>query len=154
MANRLRNLPDDLTTHPYPPPDYLFFSSFTYCYWLLFRNSEIIKTEIGRDLIVALLQYRARIPQPRKDIEVKFCDSENTFLTINWSKFVENAGACGIVLPRPTDSEEPPTDPTTIGAAKIIEESCEPVGDATIDVGVLGRQPSYDNMPISVPDGH
>jgi len=147
LATRLRDLPEDLTTSP--PPDYLFFSSFTYGCWLLDRNSGLIKTETGRDFIVALLQYRARIPQPRKDIEVEFCNPRNIFPTLNWSQFVENARASGIVLSQL--AEEPPADSITIGGVKIGEGSSSEAGDVTIDVGVLGGQPSYDGTAIHSP---
>jgi len=145
LAIRLRDLPDDLTT---PPPDYLFFSSFTYGYWLLEWNSDIIKTETGRDFIVTLLKYRARIHQPRKDIEVIFCDPENSYTT-NWLQFVEKAGASGVVLSQL--AEERPIDSMTIDGAKIAEGSSREAGDATIDVDVLGAQPSYGDTVIHSP---
>ena len=144
LATRLRDLPDDLTAHL--PPDRLFFSSLINGHYLLKMNSEIIKTETGRDFILALLYYRARIPQPRKDIEIKLCDSE--YFSINWSKFVEDAGVRGLVLPQPTG--EPPAEFTTVRGAEITEEASRPGSDATIDVGViLGGQTSYDNAPGS-----
>ena len=147
LATRLRNLPEDLTTSP--PPDYLFFASFTYGYRLLNWNSGLIKTETGRDFIVALLQYRVHIPQPRKDIEVEFCNPGNMLPTLNWSQFVEKAGASGVVLSQL--AEEPPADSITIDGAKISEGSSREAGDATINVGVLGGQPSYDDTAIHSP---
>jgi len=98
LVSDLQDLHEDPETGP--TPDYLFFASFAYANRLLFWHSDIIATETGRDLILAVLQYRERVI-PRKDLEDGFYNMniyEQKFDN-DWSEFVDKARALGIVVP-------------------------------------------------------
>jgi len=131
LASGLRDLHENPEAGP--SPDYLFFASFAYAHWLLFFRSDIVTTETGRDLILAILQYRERII-PRKDFEEGFYNLnyfewkfENT-----WSNFVDKARALGIVIP--PLAQEPPADLPPLEYAEIQEEPDHPSGDAVVEV--------------------
>jgi len=131
LASDLRDLHEDPEAGP--PPDYLFFASFAYAYCLLLRESDTITTETGRDLILAILQYRTRVI-PRKDLEDGFYNSNigRWKFDDDWSEFVDMARAIGIVVPPPT--QEPPADLPSLESAEIQEEPNYPSGDAVVEV--------------------
>jgi len=107
LVSDLRDLHEDPETGP--SPDFLFFASFAYANRLLFWHSDIIATETGRDLILAILQYRERVI-PRKDLEDRFYNMniyEQKFDN-DWSEFVDKARAVGIVVP--SLAQDPPAD--------------------------------------------
>jgi len=116
-----------------PSPAYLFFASFTYVFWLLARGSDTITTETGRDLILAILQYRARVI-PLKDFEDGFYNLNYYGWTFddNWSNFVGRARALGIVVP--SLAQEPPADLLSLKSAEIQPEPDHPSGDAVVEV--------------------
>jgi len=131
LASDLRDLHEDPEAGP--SPDYLFFTSFTYVFWLLFRESDTITTETGRDLILAILQYRERV-NPGKDFEDGFYNL-NIYgwkFDDHWSYFVNKARALGIAIALP--SQEPPGDLPQLESAEIQEELNHPSGDVVVEV--------------------
>ena len=128
LASGLRDLHDDPEVSP--SPDYLFFASFAHANWLLIWNSDTITTETGRDLILAILQYRERVI-PRKDIEDGFYNSCDWVFDKDWPKFVHCARKLGIVVPSP--DEELPAKISPLECAEI-QEADHPIGDAVISV--------------------
>jgi len=116
-----------------PSLDYLFFASFAYAYRFLSWDSDIIATETGRDLILAILQYRERVI-PRKDFEEGFYNLNfyGWKFDNDWSSFVSMARALGIVVP--SLAQEPPADLPSLESAEIQEESDHPSGDAVVEV--------------------
>jgi len=131
LASDLRDLHENPEAGP--SPDYLFFASFTYANRLLFWDYDTIVTETGRDLILAMLQYRDRVI-PRKDFEEGFYNSDihGRKFDDDWSNFVDEARALGIVVPPP--AQEPPADPPSLESAEIQEELDHPSGDAVVEV--------------------
>jgi len=131
LASDLRDLHEDPEAGP--SPDYLFFASFTYVFWLLILKSDTITTKAGRDLILAILQYRERVI-PQKDLEDGFYNSNVYGWTFddNWSDFVDKARALGIVVP--SLAQEPPADLPPLESAEIQEELDHPSGDAVVEV--------------------
>jgi len=130
-ASDLRDLPEDPEADP--SPDYLFFASFTYAYRLLSWDSDMIATETGRDLILAILQYRERVI-PRKDFEEGFYNMNLFGWTFDddWSMFVGRARELGIVVP--PLAQEPPADLPPLESAEIQPEPDHPSGDAVVEV--------------------
>ena len=116
-----------------PPPDYLFFASFTYANSLRVWASDIITTETGRGLILAILQYRTGVI-PRKDFEDGFYNWNigGWKFDDDWSEFVDKARALGIVVPPP--AQDPPADLLSLESAEIHEEPDHPSGDAVVEV--------------------
>jgi len=114
-----------------PSLDYLFFASFTYVRRLLFWESDMITTETGRDLILAILQYRERVI-PRKDIEDEFYNSYGWNFDNHWSRFVDKARELGIFVP-PLAQEAPAVLPP-LESAEIQPEPDHPPGDAVVEV--------------------
>jgi len=112
-----------------PSPDYLFFASFAYVYWLLVFESDTITTETGRDLILAILQYRERVI-PGKDLKEHFYNSYGRFDN-DWLSFINYATELGMVVP-PT-AQETPADLTSLDSAEIQERS-RLAGDAVVKV--------------------
>jgi len=145
LTTSLQDLPDDLTTHP--PPDYLFFASLLYVRLLLAFDSdkEIVKTDACQNLILSMLQYRAWVPQLRKDVEESFYNTIFTFEK-DWPDFVRRANKLGVVLPPPA---MPPSDPPPLEGTEIQEKTRQPSGDAIVDVQVdpLGKRSSKDAAP-------
>jgi len=131
LASDLRDLHEDPEAGP--SPDYLFFASFTYVRGLLFWDSDTIVTETGRDLILAILQYRERVV-PRKDLEDGFYNSNIKRQTFDgaWSNFFNKARALGIVVP--PLAQEPPADLPLLQSAEIQTEPGHPSGDAVVEV--------------------
>jgi len=131
LASDLRDFYEDPETGP--SPDYLFFASLAYAYWLLSWDSNIITTETGRDLILAILQYRERAI-PRKDLEDGFYNLKSYGGTFDhdWSQFVNRARVLGIVVP--SLAQEPPVDLPALEYAEIQEEPDHPSGDAVVEV--------------------
>jgi len=131
LASDLRDLHEDPEAGP--SPDYLFFASFAYANWLLSWDSDIIATETGRDLILAILQYRERVI-PRKDFEEGFYNLNPYGWTFddNWSDFVDMARALGIAIP--PLAQEPPADLPPLESAEIQEEPDHSSGDAVVEV--------------------
>jgi len=131
LASDLRDLHGDPEAGP--SPDYLFIASFTYVRGLLFLESDIITTETGRDLILAILQYRDRVI-PRKDFEEGFYNSDihGWKFDNDWSYFVDKARVLGIVIP--PLAQEPPADLPPLESAEIQEELDHPSGDAVVEV--------------------
>jgi len=130
LASDLRGLHEDPEAGP--SPDYLFFASFAYSNWLLLHNSDIITTATGRDLILAILQYRERVI-PRKGFEEGFYNL-NIFtwkFDDDWPKLVHKARALGI--PVPPLAQEPPADLPPLESAEI-QELDHPSGDAVVEV--------------------
>jgi len=123
LVSGLRDLHEDPEAGP--SPDYLFFASFTYAHWLLIYGSDTITTETGRDLILAILQYRERVI-PRKDLEAGFCNLNRHGRTFDngWSDFVAMTRAL----------EGPPADLPLLEYAEIQEEPDRPSGDAVVEV--------------------
>jgi len=133
-VNILQSLASDLRAFHDDPeagssPDYLFFASFTYVFWFLDFESDTITSETGRDLILAILQYREHVI-PRKDIEDGFYNLNNFGRTFDqaWSKFLDKARALGIVVP--SLAQEPPTDLEPAEIEKLHLSS----GDAVVEV--------------------
>ena len=116
-----------------PSPNYLFFASFAHAYWLLSWDSNIITTETGRDLILAILQYRERAI-PRKDLEDGFYNLNSYGGTFDhdWSQFVNRARVLGIVVP--SLAQEPPADLPPLESAEIHGEPDHPSGDVVVEV--------------------
>ena len=131
LASDLRGRHEDPEAGP--SPDYLFFASFAYAYQLLSWDSELITTATGRDLILAILQYREHVI-PRKDLEEGFYNSNiyGRKFEDDWSEFVDEAGALGIVVP--PSAQEPSADPPSLESAEIQEEPDHPSGDAVVEV--------------------
>jgi len=131
LASDLRDFYEDPETGP--SPDYLFFASFAYVYWFLSLDSNIITTETGRDLILAILQYRERVI-PRKDFEDGFYNIEiyGRKFDDDWSEFVDKARALCIFVP--SLAQEPPADLPPLESAEIQEELDHPSGDAVVEV--------------------
>jgi len=129
LASDLRDLHEDPEAGP--SPDYLFFASFTYVRGLLFWGSDIITTETGRDLILAILQYNDRVI-PRKDIEDEFYNSYGWKFDNHWSRFVDKARELGILVP-PLAQEAPAVLPP-LESAEIQTEPDHPSGDAVVEV--------------------
>jgi len=133
-GNVLQSLASDLRhAEAGPSPDYLFFASFTYVFLLLLRESDTITTETGRDLILAISQYRERVI-PRKDLEAGFWNLNRHGRTFDngWSDFVGMARALGIIVP-PIAQESPPDLPS-LESAEIQEEPDHTSGDAIVEV--------------------
>jgi len=131
LASDLRDLHEDPEAGP--SLDYLFFASFAHAYWLLSWDSDITTTATGRDLILAILQYRERAI-PRKDFEDGFYNS-NIYewkFDNHWSEFVGKAIALGILVP--PLAQEPPADLPPLESAEIQEELDHPSGDAVVEV--------------------
>jgi len=128
LASCLRSLPADPEAGPWP--DYLFFASFTYVHQLLLNESDIITTETGRDLILAIYQYRERV-NPRKDIQDRFFNSNGCGRAIdaNWPSFVN----CTEALVIPTPAQEPSADLASIKCAEIQEIRDHTSGDAVVE---------------------
>jgi len=131
LASDLRDLHEDPEAGP--SPDYLFFASFAYANQLLFRESELITTETGRDLILTILQYHERVI-PRKDLEERFYNLkiQQWKFDNHWSEFVDEARAIGILVP--SLAQEPPADLPPLESAGIQPEPDHPSGDAVVDV--------------------
>ena len=131
LASDLRDLHGDPETGP--SPDYLFFASFVYANWLLARESDTITTETGRDLILAILQYRERVI-PRKDLEDRFYNFDSDVGTFDddWFEFVDKARALGIIVP--PLAQEAPADLPPLESAEMQEELDHPSGDAVVEV--------------------
>ena len=131
LASDLRDLHEDPKAGP--SPDYLFFASFAYANRLLFWDSDTIATETGRDLILAILQYRERVI-PRKAFEDGFYNLNSYGWTFddNWSDFVDKAIALGIVVP--SLAQEPPADLPPLKSTEIQAEPDHPSGDAVVEV--------------------
>jgi len=145
LATSLQVLHDDLAVHP--PPDYLFFASLLYIRWPLFYgwDKEIIKTDAGRDLILAILRYHARVTRLRTDIAEGFYNTHGFTFERDWPYFVEHAKELGVVLPPP--AVQLLTDPLPLEDAQVQEERCSPSGDAVLEVQVdpLGKRALRDN---------
>jgi len=143
LTTGLQDLHDDLVVHP--PPDYLFFASLIYVFWLLVLDTEIIKTDKGQNLILTILQYHTRVTQLRKD-EEGFCNTHPSLFTFkrDWPDFVERAEGLGVVLPSP--AVQLPTDPPTPEDADIQDELWQLSGDAIVDIRVdpLGERALKD----------
>ena len=131
LASGLRNLPEDPEAGP--SPDYLFFASFAYIDRLLIVGSDVIATETGRDLILAILQYRERVI-PRRDIEDRFYNSYGYGwqFDFNWPKFVDLARDLGILVH--SLAQEMQTDLAPLKSAEIHEEPDRPSGGAVVEV--------------------
>jgi len=131
LASDLRGLHEDPEAGP--SLDYLFFASFAYARWLLFFHSDIIATETGRDLILAILQYRKRVI-PQKDFEEGFYNSISDGWTFDnhWSNFVNKARVLGILVP--PLAQEPPADLPSLESAEIRPEPDHPSGDVVVEV--------------------
>jgi len=131
LASDLRDLHEDPEAGS--SPDYLFFASFAYVFWLIFWESDTITTETGRDLILAILQYRERVI-PRKDLEAGFYNSNIDGWTFDnhWFNFVNEARVLGTVIP--PLAQEPPADLPPLEYAEIQEEPDHPSGDAVVEV--------------------
>jgi len=129
LASDLRDLHEDPEAGP--SPDYLFFASFAYVYWLLYWESDRIVTETGRDLILAILQYRERVIL-RKNIEDEFYNSYGWKFDNHWSRFVDKARELGILVP-PLAQEAPAVLPP-LESAEIQTEPDHPSGDAVVEV--------------------
>jgi len=131
LASDLRDLHEDPEAGP--SLDFLFFASFAHAYWLLSWDSDITTTETGRDLILAILQYRERVI-PRKDLEDGFYNSNLFGWTFenHWSEFVDNARELDILVP--PLAQEPPADLPPLESAEIQPESDHPSGDAVVEV--------------------
>ena len=131
LASDLRDLHEDPEAGH--SPDCLFFASFAHAYWLLSWDSDIITMETGRDLILAILQYRERVI-PRKDFEERFynLDIYQWKFDNDWSKFVDKARVLGIVVP--PLAQEPPADLPPLESAEIQPEPDHPSGDAVVEV--------------------
>jgi len=131
LASDLRDRHEDPEAGP--SSDYLFFASFAYANRLLFWESDIIATETGRDLILAILQYRERVI-PRKDLEDGFYNMNiyGQKFDNDWSEFVDKARALGIVVP--SLAQEPPADLPPLESAEMQEELDHPSGDAVVEV--------------------
>lgn len=127
LTSGLRDLREDAETSP--PPDYLFFASFAYVNGLVDYESDSITTQTGRDLILAILQYRERIV-PQKDVQDGLYDSQ--LFDNNWSSFVDCARELGIIVSSP--DEKPPADLAPLEAAEIQEGSDHPSGDAVVEI--------------------
>jgi len=145
LTTSLQDLPDDLTTHT--PPDYLFFASLLYVRLLLVFDSdkEIVKTDACQNLVLSILQYRARVPQLRKDIEERFYNTLCTFKE-DWPAFVQHANKPGVVLLPPA---VPPSHPPSLEGTEIQEITRQVSGDVIVDVQVdpVGKQSSNDAAP-------
>ena len=131
LASDLRDFYEDPEAGP--SPDYLFFASFAYAHGLLVGESDIITSETGRDLILAILQYRKRVI-PRKDLEDGFYNL-NVYgreFDDDWSYLADNARALGILVPPLT--QEPPADLPALESAEIQTEPDHPSGDAVVEV--------------------
>ena len=134
---------EDTCTEPNHPPDYLFFASFAYVYWLLGPKSDLITTQTGRDLVLAILQYRARVI-PRKDIEDGFYNSygRGWKFASKWPNFIKSARELGVVV-----DEEPPADLAPIEYAE-----SRPSGDPIIEV--FGDHPPYTRSSSKTDDAY
>ena len=130
LVSDLQDLHEDPETGP--TPDYLFFASFAYANRLLFWHSDIIATETGRDLILAVLQYRERVI-PRKDLKDGFYNTFTLRGTFDkdWADFVDRARKLGIMFPPP--AQEPAADLPPLESG-IQEEPDHPSGDAVVEV--------------------
>lgn len=129
LASGLRDL--NLGAEAGPLPDYLFYASFAYVYQLLNWSSDAITTETGRDLILAISQYRERVI-PQKAIEDGFYNSTWRTFGNDWPKFENYAGVCGIVVPPST--KELLADPAPIECTEIQENPVHPSSDAVVEV--------------------
>jgi len=140
LATSLQDLPDDPAVHP--PPDYLFFASLIYVHNLLRFNisEETIKTDIGQNLILAILQYHARATQLQRVMEYEIYRTWSDFER-DWPEFVQRAEILGVVLPPP--AVQLPTDSLPVEGTEI-QELCQASGDAIVDVRVdpLGKRSS------------
>jgi len=129
LASDLRDLHENPEAGP--SPDYLFFASFTYANRLFFWDYDTIVTETGRDLILAILQYRERVI-PRKDLENEFYNSYGWKFDDDWPKFVDKARALCIVVP--SLAQELPADLPSLESTEIHEKPDHPSGDAVVEV--------------------
>jgi len=132
LMTSLQDLHDDLAAHP--PPDYLFFASFIYVFWFLCSgpDDEILKTDIGQDLILTILQYREYVALLRKDIEEGFYDIFGFSFAHDWLEFVERARKLGIQLP--TSAVQLATNSPPLGGIGILEESRQLSSDTIVDI--------------------
>ena len=129
----------DLVVHP--PPDYLFFASLLYSLYL-FRYGpdyfeKIIETDVGQNLVLAILQYHARIPRLRRDIEEGFYNTALFTFGHDWPEFIERAERLGVVLPAPVaPAVQLQRDLPSIEGAEI-QELFQPSGEAIVDIRVI-----------------
>ena len=132
LVASLQDIHDDLAAHP--PPDYLFFASFIYVFWFLCSgpDDEILKTDIGQDLILTILQYHAYVAPLRKDIEEGFYDVFAFSFAHDWPIFVERAMKLGIVLP--ASAVQLATNSPPLGRIGTLEESRQLSGDTIVDI--------------------
>jgi len=86
----------------------MFFASFAYVFELLFSRSDIIETETGRDLILAIIQYRERV-NPQKDKFYTSYDGVWNYDT-DWPYFLSRVRDLVTVVPGSTQ-EPPPVPP-------------------------------------------
>jgi len=139
LTTSLQDLHDDLVVHP--TPDYLFFASLLYSLYL-FRYGpdyfeKIIETDIGQNLILAILQYHARIPRLRRDIEEEFYNTALFTFGNDWPEFIERAERLGVVLPAPVaPAVQLQRDLPSIEGAEI-QELLQPSGGAIVDIRVI-----------------
>jgi len=128
LASGLRVLPEAGAS-----PDYLFFASFCYVCGLLRYESDIITTEPGRNLILAIYQYRRRVV-PRKDIQDGFYKSHHHGWTFddNWTEYDTCTRQIGIEVPLP--SQEPAAYLSPLGFVELEEELDHPSDDAVVEV--------------------
>ena len=124
LASRLRDLHDDLEARP--PSDYMFFATFAYVFELLFNRSDIIETETGRDLILAIIQYRERV-NPQQDEFYTSYDGVWNYDT-DWPYFLSRVR--DIVTVVPGSMQEPPP----VERAEMQEGSDQPSGGAVVEV--------------------
>jgi len=145
LTTSLQDLHDDLAARP--PPDYLFFASLLYVLFLIRfgAHEEMFRTDIGQNLILAILQYHTQVIQLRKDIEEEFYNTNGTFEQ-DWPEFVRLSKDYGVVLPVP--AAPPPTDFSLFEGANTQEGPFQPSADAIVDVRVkpLGERGLQDGI--------
>ena len=128
------------------PPDYLFFASLLHVTRLLTQRtqrSEIITTETGRELILAIFEYRSRF-HPRNDMMEMMSSWNETppVLDSVWYYFVAYAEDLGIVL-LPIAGEG--TDLPPVECADVQEEIQHTSGDGVVDFGRIVDQVARDD---------
>jgi len=128
LATNLQNLHHDFAAHP--SPDYLFFASLLYALWLLRFDGPDAEKDTSQNLIRAILQYHARVSQPRRDIEEGFYNTLGFSFEQDWPDFVQLAKELGVMLP--ASAIQLATDPLPLGGA----EPHHPAGDTILDVRV------------------
>jgi len=109
LTTRLQDIYDDLAAHP--APSYLFFAPSIYVDWFLrtWRVPEIIKTDMARNLILAILRYHVRITQLQ--INTGLYDTIGFGLRYDgWPRFVRYAEELGVMLPPPAEQPPPPLE--------------------------------------------